>query len=138
MPKQIFSKVKENLLMLCINRFNEISEDRIDISPANELLQISTKKLKQDTNFKAHRHNFLERKTTETHEAWIILEGKIKATFWDLDDSILFETALQRGDCAVVYKAGHSFVVLEENTILYEVKNGPYLGQQKDKTFIKD
>jgi hypothetical protein len=26
--------------------------------------------------------------------------------------------------------------VVEDNTILYEVKNGPYYGQQKDKTYF--
>ena len=43
---------------------------------------------------------------------------------------------LKKGDMAIVYKAGHSFNVLEDNTVLYEFKNGPYYGKLKDKTMI--
>ena len=42
------------------------------------------------------------------------------------------------GDCVVVFKAGHEFTVLEDNTIIYEFKNGPYYGVEADKTFIKE
>tara|TARA_R100000458_G_C8268815_1_gene243609 strand:+ start:1714 stop:2133 length:420 start_codon:yes stop_codon:yes gene_type:complete len=137
MPEVIYSKVKKNTPLLAINRRGEISEDRNDICSENELLQISTKLLKKGTTFKPHKHNKLERITDTTHEAWIVLEGSIGATFWDIDDQVVFETVLSAGDCAVVFKAGHGFEVLEDDTILYEVKNGPYYGQLKDKTFIE-
>lgn len=137
MPEVIYSKVNKDIALLAINRRGEISEDRNDICSENELLQISTKLLKRGTTFKPHKHNELERTTNTTHEAWIVLEGSIGATFWDIDDQVVFETVLSAGDCAVVFKAGHGFEVLEDNTILYEVKNGPYYGQLKDKKFIK-
>ena len=137
MPEVIYSKVNKDIALLAINRRGEISEDRNDICSENELLQISTKLLKKGTTFKPHKHNKLERITETTHEAWIVLEGSIGATFWDIDDQVVFETVLSAGDCAVVFKAGHGFEVLEDNTILYEVKNGPYYGQLKDKTFIE-
>ena len=136
MPEPIYSNCEEGTLMLTINRAWEISEQRTDVTPESEYLQISTKILSRDTSFRAHKHNPLDRHTTTTQEAWIILKGAIKAKFWDLDDTVLHETILRDGDCAVVYKAGHSFEVLQEGTVLYEVKNGPYYGQTKDKTFI--
>tara|TARA_B100000035_G_scaffold312495_1_gene324065 strand:- start:1428 stop:1847 length:420 start_codon:yes stop_codon:yes gene_type:complete len=137
MPEVIYSKVNKDIPLLAINRRKEISEDRNDICSENELLQISTKLLKKGTTFRPHKHNKLERITDTTHEAWIVLEGSIGATFWDTDDKIVLETVLNAGDCAVVFKAGHGFEVLEDDTILYEVKNGPYYGQLKDKTFIE-
>ena len=48
------------------------------------------------------------------------------------------DTELGAGDCVVVFKAGHGFEVLEDNTILYEFKNGPYFGVEIDKTYIGD
>ena len=137
MPEIIYSKVNEDIPLLSINRRKEISEDRSDMCSETELLQISTKLLKKGTTFKPHKHNELERTSKTTHEAWIILEGSIRAKFWDIDDELIFETILNSGDCAVVFRAGHGFEVLEDNTILYEVKNGPYYGQLKDKTFIE-
>jgi cupin fold WbuC family metalloprotein len=137
MPKLIYSKNESDLLLLVINRREEITENRTDLCPDTELLQISTKILKKDTSFKPHKHNIIERKTYNTNETWIILQGSVHAKFWDTDDKIIYETALKSGDCAVVFHAGHGFEVLEEGTILYEIKNGPYYGQVKDKTFIK-
>ena len=137
MPEIIYSKVEDGLALLVINRRCDITEERADLCSENELLQISTKMLKKGLTFKPHKHNKLERNTNTTHEAWIILSGAIKAKFWDIDDTLIYETVLRHGDCAVVFKAGHGFEVLQEGTILYEVKNGPYYGQLKDKTFIE-
>ena len=136
MPNLIYSKVKPDLLLLAVNRNDEIKEKRTDLCPENEYLQISTKIIEKDTEFKPHKHNKLDRQTDITQEAWIILTGAIEASFWDIDDTIIYKTVLKSGDCAVVFYAGHSFKVLEDKTTLYEVKNGPYYGVEKDKTFI--
>ena len=137
MPNMIYSKIDENLLLLAINRRDEICSDRIDLCPEDQLLQISTKALTKDTSFRPHKHNQLVRTTSTTNEAWIILKGSVEAKFWDIDDQIILKTILKEGDCAVVFSAGHGFSVLEEGTILYEIKNGPYYGQLKDKSFIE-
>jgi cupin fold WbuC family metalloprotein len=136
MPRNIYSKQDESLLLLTINKFAEIDNQRTDLCPDSEFLQISTKRIPKGTTFAPHRHNPLERKTTITQEAWVILEGKIRATFYDLDNTVIEQVELVRGDCAVVYYAGHGFEVLEEGTVLYELKSGPYFGVEKDKTFI--
>jgi len=136
MPRNIYSKKDESLLLLTINRLGEINNDRTDLCPSREFLQISTKKISKGTKFKPHRHNPLDRKTTMTQEAWVVLRGKIRASFYDVDDSLIEQVDLTSGDCAVVYYAGHGFEVLEDDTILYELKSGPYFGVEKDKTFI--
>jgi dTDP-4-dehydrorhamnose 3,5-epimerase-like enzyme len=89
-------------------------------------------------SFKPHKHKELIRETNRTQEAWVILSGKIRAKFYDLDDSLILETVLMEGDCAIVFRAGHGFEVLEDNTILYEFKTGPYYGVEADKTFINE
>ena len=136
MPNNIYSKIEPDTLLLSIHRYGDVNDGRTDICPDEEYLQISTKRLAKGTTFAPHRHNTLERTIDNTHEAWIVLEGSIAATFWDFDDTVVCETVLTRGDCAVAYRAGHGFTVLEDNTALYEVKNGPYYGHTKDKTFI--
>ena len=136
MSELVYSHSEPGLLLLTINRFADITKNRTDMCPENEYLQISTKIMEKGTTFKPHKHNELLRTTDRTQEAWIILKGKVHATFWDVDDKIILETTLNSGDCAVVFRAGHSFEVLEEETMLYEVKTGPYYGVEKDKTFI--
>tara|TARA_Y100000592_G_scaffold92709_1_gene154811 strand:+ start:297 stop:728 length:432 start_codon:yes stop_codon:yes gene_type:complete len=138
MPEMIYSKCKEDLLLLAINRRSEITSDRIDMCPEKEYLQICTKSMSKGTTFRPHKHNELLRNTDYTQEAWIILEGSVEAKFWDVDDTIIYQTTLKGGDCAVVFRAGHSFEVLEDETVLYEIKTGPYYGVEKDKTFLEE
>jgi cupin fold WbuC family metalloprotein len=138
MPELIYSKAKPEVLLLAINRSEGISSERTDICPDSEYLQICVRDMEKGTFFKPHKHNNISRSTDITQEAWIILQGSIEASFWDIDDKKIYETILKSGDCAVVFRAGHSFTVLEENTTFYEIKTGPYYGVDKDKTFIED
>ena len=136
MPRYINSRVNPDTILLAINSFEDINTSRTDICDETRYLQISTKKLEKDAFFKPHKHLEIIRQTTTTHEAWIVFTGSIEASFYDIDDSLIEVIILKQGDCAIVYEAGHSFKVLEENTILYEIKNGPYYGQDKDKRFL--
>ena len=131
-----YSKKEPDVLLLSISRKEDVSSKRKDLSPESEFLQCSSKLLSKGTSFKPHKHNTLHRETTKTQEAWVFLSGSVMAKFYDVDDSLYLETKLSEGDCAVVFNAGHSFEVLEDNTIIYEFKTGPYYGVEADKTFI--
>jgi len=138
MSEKIYSKVDPTILLLAIIRKNEVTENREDVSPESEALQVACKKLKAGTKFKPHKHNILERQTIRTQESWVFLRGKVKASFYDIDDEVILVTELGEGDCVVVFRAGHSFEVLEDNTLLYEFKNGPYFGVTRDKIFLDE
>ena len=45
---------------------------------------------------------------------------------------------LEAGDASFTLYGGHTYEILDEGTIVYEYKTGPYEGQALDKTFIKD
>jgi len=135
---KVYSKVDKNCLLLTLNRREDISSSRVDLSPEEEYLQCATKTLTKGMKFKPHRHNELIRTTDITQEAWVFLSGRVRAKFYDLDDSLILDTELGAGDCAIVFKAGHGFEVLEDDTIIYEFKTGPYFGQEADKSFIED
>ena len=119
-----------------INRRSNITAKRCDISPAKEFLQVSCFSLPKDKTFKAHYHVPLERQTTITQESWIVIQGKIKAILYDLDNTIIAERVLEAGDCSITFYGGHNYVSMEENSLVYEYKTGPYMGQAKDKEFI--
>jgi len=136
--KKVYSKINKDCLLLTLVRLTEITDKRTDLSPEEEYLQVATKKLTKGTSFRPHKHNKLNRNTDMTQESWICLSGKIRAKFYDLDDSLILNTVLNAGDCAVSFRAGHGFEVLEDDTILYEFKTGPYFGVEIDKTFLKE
>jgi hypothetical protein len=70
-------------------------------------------------------------------ESWIVIRGKVKCFFYDLDDEILATVILEEGDASFTLAGGHNYEIMEENTIVYEYKTGPYEGQSLDKEFLK-
>ena len=138
MTINVYSKIDPKILLFVINRRENVSAIRQDLSPDGEYLQVATKQLAAGTTFAPHRHNELLRETDITQEAWVFLQGRVAARFWDIDDELIYETELGAGDVAVVFRGGHSFIVLEDDTILYEFKTGPYYGIEKDKTYIEE
>ena len=87
--------------------------------------------------FKAHKHITHEKTTDIAQESWVVLSGSVRATLYDLDDSIITEETLNAGDLSMTFRGGHNYLATSPNTFVYEFKTGPYLGQELDKTFIE-
>jgi cupin fold WbuC family metalloprotein len=134
--KKIYSKVNPDVLLHIINRQKEVSETRTDLSPGKEYLQVSCFKLNNGKTFKAHKHIENIRETDITQESWIVIKGKVKAILYDIDDTVLEEIELCQGDCSITFRGGHNYLCMEDDTVVYEYKTGPYFGQEKDKEFI--
>ena len=133
---KVYSQIDSDKLILSVLRYEDISKYRTDICPDEEYLQISGRKIEKGFKSPAHKHLPIKRTTEITQEAWIVLKGCVKGTFYDLDDSVLYETELYHGDVIVLFRGGHSLEVLEEDTIFYEFKTGPYYGIEADKENI--
>lgn len=134
--EKIYSKIEPGILLHLVNRLSEI-ENRTNISPEEEFLQLASLKMQKGQTFKAHKHIFHEKITNIAQESWLVIKGSVKCIFYDLDDSIIAEPILHPGDCSMTFRGGHNYLILEDDTIVYEYKTGPYLGIEFDKTFIK-
>ena len=135
--KKIYSKVDNSLCHLVI-RLNELNTPREDVIPESEFLQLALLKMEKGKTFRPHYHihKDIDYKTAIAQESWVVLKGKVKVTFYDLDNTILEEPVLEAGDASVTLKGGHNFLILEEDTVVYEYKTGPYYGVEVDKDFI--
>lgn len=134
--KKLLSRVNGKIICSYISK-EQISEYRTDLSDEIEILQGSARILKKGTYIKPHKHLPIKREIIGTQESWVVIKGKILATLYDVDNSKLEEIELNAGSCMIFYRGGHSLSVVEENTIFYEFKNGPYLGYDKDKCDIQ-
>lgn len=134
--KKIYSSAQKDLLICSIVNIDDISSYRTDISPDEEFIQVSARKLNANIYVKPHRHRRVDRLTTITQEAWIVHRGKIKAEIFDIDNSHIEDSTIEEGGCIVLYNGGHSLTSLSENTIFYEIKTGPYFGYENDKEDI--
>jgi len=140
--KKIYSKINpEKLLHIIFKKDNCLEENkRIDIIPEENFIQCSYLKLEKGKTFKPHKHIFKERHYDKkiAQESWVVISGKVTCTLYDLDDTVLTKETLAPGEASFTLEGGHNYLILEEDTIVYEYKTGPYEGQALDKVFISD
>ena len=134
--KKIYSKIQPNKLLHIVTSVDEIKSGRIDVVPEDEYLQLAILKMNKGKTFLPHKHIIKEKITDIAQESWLVYEGKVKCTFYDLDDSILDEPIIEKGGISITLRGGHNYLIMSDNTTVLEYKTGPYLGQEFDKQFI--
>ena len=134
--ERIYSKI-DNRLLHIINRLEDIT-GRNDVIPENNFIQCATLKMEKGKTFDPHKHITKNRHYPEqiAQESWVVIKGSVKCILYDLDDQIIAEPILKAGDASFTLYGGHTYKILEDNTVVYEYKTGPYEGQELDKTFI--
>jgi hypothetical protein len=135
--EKIYSKINGQLLHQVV-RIGDAISGRTDLSSDECYLQCALLKLPQGRTFKPHKHNINYRYDENyiPQESWCVIKGKVQCIFYDLDDSIIAKPILMPGDVSFTFFGGHNYLILEEDTIVYEYKTGPYYGQKIDKSFI--
>ena len=82
-----------------------------------------------------HFHPPQKRVITATMEALVIRSGRVRATFYSTGGKFAAERLLRDGDLLLILAGGHSFV-MEEDTEIIEIKQGPYNGKSLDKVYF--
>ncbi len=111
---------------------------RFDVAPEEQFIQVSALRLEAGKTFRPHKHIWKEAPEPEVvaQESWCVMKGRVKAHFYDLDDSLLGEYELNAGDISLTFEGGHSYTIIEDAKV-YEYKTGPYQGVEKDKVFLE-
>lgn len=137
--EKIYSKIEPNKLLHIINRLSDI-EGRNDVVPEDNFIQCATLRMENGKTFKPHKH--IEKKRTYekqiAQESWVVIKGRVKCKFYDIDDTLIAEPILEVGDASFTLYGGHTYEILEEDTVVYEYKTGPYEGQALDKVFLDE
>ena len=135
--EKIYSKVDPTKLLHIIVRVNDIKPGREDIVSPENFIQCSMLNLNEGKTFKPHKHIWKERtRNVIAQESWIVIQGSVKCIFYDINNEIISEPILYPGDASFTLEGGHNYLILEDNTLVYEYKTGPYEGQQLDKQFL--
>jgi len=137
--KKIYSLVKPELLLHILNRKEDI-QGRTDLIEADQFLQCATLNMNKGTTFRPHEHLKKDRHFPEmvAQESWIVVSGSVRCTFYDITGLVIEEDVLEAGDASFTLYGGHNYEALEDNTLVYEYKTGPYEGQILDKRFLME
>lgn len=135
--EKIYSKYDSEKLLHIIVRKEDLNPGRTEVVPENHFIQCALLNMEKGKTFKPHRHIFKERtRNVIAQESWIVVQGSVGCTFYDIDNEIIAEPILYSGDASFTLEGGHTYTILEDNTLVYEYKTGPYEGQELDKVFI--
>jgi quercetin dioxygenase-like cupin family protein len=81
-----------------------------------------------------HDHRPLERQLVGTPEVLVVRSGRCEIDLYDHDRQYVATRELGAGDVILIAGGGHGFRMLED-TVLLEVKQGPYTGLDEKERF---
>jgi quercetin dioxygenase-like cupin family protein len=81
-----------------------------------------------------HVHRPMERSLVGTAESIHVMEGLCEVDLYDSVRRHVTTVTLERGDIIILLAGGHGFRMLED-TVLFEIKQGPYTGLDEKERF---
>jgi hypothetical protein len=121
-------------LLACVVRA-EYSPDQTTFLTANELpLQLGFIVYGAGAEIPRHVHRPLERHLTGTSEVLLVKSGRCWLDVYNDDRELVGSTELATGDVMLMVGGGHGFRMIED-TVLLEVKQGPYTGLDEKERF---
>ena len=88
-------------------------------------------------HLRSHTHKIYDRTANRTCETMYVIAGKARIKILNEKEKVIATRTLKTNDIYVSLWGGHSFDVLEHGTRIFEAKNGPYFGVEKDKIFYE-
>ncbi len=134
--KTIYSKVSNKPIHLVF--FKKDFQGRKDLIDPKEFIQVASLKLDEKQTFIPHKHIWKKNTNNEViaQESWVIISGSVKVDYFDVDNQLIHNEVLNSGDCTITLEGGHNYTCLEQDTLVYEFKTGPYLGHDLDKELL--
>lgn len=139
MPKEIKRSGLEYLyhegdLYSIVLRSNYKSDSIDFFTPDSFSQQLGYLPHKKGNILKPHEHRINTKIINYTQEVLIIKEGLLRVNYYDLNHSLFLSELLNAGDIILLCCGGHGFEFLED-TVMIEIKQGPYTGVDDKQTF---
>jgi uncharacterized protein with PhoU and TrkA domain len=81
-----------------------------------------------------HSHKPIQRKITGTQEVLLVRSGQAEVDLYTDRHEFVARRTLEEGDVLILVSGGHGFRMLKD-TVLMEIKQGPYLGTHEKEHF---
>lgn len=130
--------VNGDLVLAIIVRTNDWESGLNFVSSDEDYQQVGLWTYDQGKKLAPHTHLTTRRVVLHTQEVVIIKEGRVRADIYTEKEEYLKSVELGEGDIIILLNGGHGYEILEDNTKVIEVKNGPYVGVDKDRRRLDD
>lgn len=128
-------RVKDKLLAV-VHKKKDWKEGLNFITNNDAFIQVGTWWYNLRKELKPHFHIYNPRNVEYTQEVIIIMSGSLLVDFYDYENLLVYSDTFSEGDIVVILGGGHGYKILEDNTKVVEIKNGPFFSVEKDKKLI--
>ena len=104
------------------------------LTPDNYNQQLGIMNHSKGKVIQPHIHKQIKREIIGTSETVFVCSGKVEVNLYNRKREKIATRVLREGDIICFISGGHGFVMLED-TILFEVKQGPYLDKDDKVKF---
>jgi hypothetical protein len=123
-----------NQLLTCIIRNAYLPSTTTFLTPPEFKQQVGFVVYPAGGEIKRHVHRPLERHLVGTSEVLVVKQGRCLIDIYNDDRERVATRELFAGDVMLMVGGGHGFRMLED-TILLEIKQGPYTGLEEKEHF---
>lgn len=110
----------------------EMSPDRTTFLTAAELpVQVGFVVYPEGGRIGRHAHLDVHRQVVGTFEVLVVRRGRCEVDCYGADRELVATYELRAGDVLLMTGGGHAFRLLED-TVFLEIKQGPYLAEEKE------
>ena len=135
MESQLERIEKNGVLLAVIVRATCVPRRTVFYSPEDAPLQMGNVVHTAGSIIRPHTHLEAPRMVNATQEVLFVERGRVRITLFLPDGSPAYQSELGAGDKILLAQGGHGFEILED-TVLFEVKQGPYAGYEQGKKFL--
>ena len=89
---------------------------------------------KKGATIRPHLHKVNRREVLYTNEVLFVKTGRVRVNLYDKAKRFVGSDILEKGDFILLCGGGHGFEILED-TVMIEVKQGPYMGLDDKERF---
>ena len=126
----------KDLVLAIIIRDGDWEEGLNFVSSEEDYQQVGIWKYNKGKKLAPHIHLIAPREVLRTQEVVFVKEGRIRADIYTEKEKFLKSVELEKSDTIILLNGGHGYEILEDNTEVLEVKNGPYVGADRDRKRI--
>jgi hypothetical protein len=104
------------------------------ITPPESKQQVGFIVYPADGTIPRHSHRALERHLVGMSEVLLVRDGRCQIEIYDHQQKLVDTRDLHQNDVVILVGGGHGFRI-QEDTVLLEIKQGPYLGVNDKELF---
>jgi quercetin dioxygenase-like cupin family protein len=124
----------DGVVLAYLSRSRPLPDKTTFVTPDDCNLQVGQVVYEGGTQIPRHMHLPVERHLTGTTEVLIVQQGRCEVDIFGADRQLVTTREMHVGDMLIAVAGGHGFRVLED-TVLLEVKQGPYPGGAEKERF---